>query len=608
MKFDKTTFAGNAFTAGMTYEVREEVSETPIFNFNDLPRDIKMAVSNPDSFSLEGRALQASSFLNQDSANSIILAQTTSDQAASDQANPVQDPNLATDEGAEPLPFLSQAGNGGLSVVTTVGLNRSLTHEALPGETTASSGESHTGFVTELDGQTIDGLHGIPYLNKDFRFPPIKVPELAVAFSVEDSVPTPAATLAAINDFNTVTIESRIIDSENPIALSYAPATGNILSNDSDPNGSPISLISFNNQLFSSISLNGTWTFSITDGGVADSGQIAGGWTLNFSTATNPIAYSFSNFDLIPIDDNSTSLSNITVSGINQPITNLTLTLHDMHHGFFGDLTANLTSSTGQTIELFDHINGNSDINGYLAFDDLASTNVNGSSSSVYTDQTLTTQSGHDLISLVSVVAQGNYGTFYAQSNGHYIYETDITNPAVNSAIVNNQPNSFTDSVSYTIANSQGSTDSANLSVTTDVLARTNLPPVAHDDFNSITGQFSGGPGEISFPSLSENALNNDTDADENGFLALASIAGQAVGSSPVSINGLYGTLLINPNGFYTYDADEANAAVQNIIQQNTGGTLTESFEYTVVDSLGATDTGNLNISIVIPDNNIVPV
>ncbi len=62
-----------------------------------------------------------------------------------------------------------------------------------------------------------------------------------------------------------------------------------------------------------------------------------------------------------------------------------------------------------------------------------------------------------------------------------------------------------------------------------------------------------------------------------------------------VAIVGQYGTLVIQSDGSYTYTLDNTNPVVQAL---SDGDTLTEQFEYTLLDNDGDTDTAVLTITI----------
>ncbi|MFM7641770.1 MAG: VCBS domain-containing protein [Cyanobium sp.] len=66
-------------------------------------------------------------------------------------------------------------------------------------------------------------------------------------------------------------------------------------------------------------------------------------------------------------------------------------------------------------------------------------------------------------------------------------------------------------------------------------------------------------------------------------------------GSLGSQLQGQYGKLTLNANGTYTYSIDNDNLTVQAL---NAGGTLSESFNYTMADNIGQTDIAVLAIDI----------
>ena len=58
---------------------------------------------------------------------------------------------------------------------------------------------------------------------------------------------------------------------------------------------------------------------------------------------------------------------------------------------------------------------------------------------------------------------------------------------------------------------------------------------------------------------------------------------------------GAHGTLTLNADGSYTYVVNDNDAAVQAL---NSGGTITDSFNYTVNDPGNLTDTAVLTVTI----------
>ena len=117
-----------------------------------------------------------------------------------------------------------------------------------------------------------------------------------------------------------------------------------------------------------------------------------------------------------------------------------------------------------------------------------------------------------------------------------------------------------------------------------------NDAPIANADTGSAieAGAIPGG-------NATGNVLANDTDVDAGDTKTVNAVNGLAANVS-VPIAGTYGTVTLNGDGSYTYVVDNANAFVQAL---NAGSTpLTESFDYTVTDTAGATSLSTLTISI----------
>ena len=118
----------------------------------------------------------------------------------------------------------------------------------------------------------------------------------------------------------------------------------------------------------------------------------------------------------------------------------------------------------------------------------------------------------------------------------------------------------FTESVEYTVIDSQGNTDTATLSI---VVNGINDAPVANDDTASVNED----------ASVSINVLANDTDPDNGDTLSLVSAANGQHGTASVSA----GQVLYTPNAGY-YGAD--------------------SFTYTMQDAAGLTSTATVNVTV----------
>ncbi len=99
------------------------------------------------------------------------------------------------------------------------------------------------------------------------------------------------------------------------------------------------------------------------------------------------------------------------------------------------------------------------------------------------------------------------------------------------------------------------------------------------------------------------NVLTNDTDVDSSGNGETKTVTGvvagpsaSAVGSVASSVNGQYGSIVINSDGSYTYTIDDTNANVQAL--RTNAQTLDDVFTYTVTDAGGLTSTTQVTITI----------
>ena len=151
----------------------------------------------------------------------------------------------------------------------------------------------------------------------------------------------------------------------------------------------------------------------------------------------------------------------------------------------------------------------------------------------------------------------GLYGTLIVNPNGTYTYT-----PSPFTNIVGGEQDVFT----YTITDQDGDTATATLTISLQDTA-----PIARPDAGDAT---ESGP-------ISGNILLNDTLAD--GAI-LTSVAGAQPGTP---INGLYGTLVVQPNGQYIYTPNTTAPAQGS----------QDVFTYTITDQDGDTSTSTLTIT-----------
>ena len=159
----------------------------------------------------------------------------------------------------------------------------------------------------------------------------------------------------------------------------------------------------------------------------------------------------------------------------------------------------------------------------------------------------------------------------------------------------------------YTVADPQGNEDTAGVTVTPG----TNDAPVARPDTNATTE-------DVSLNVTAANGVSQNTpvvggrDSDVDGdTLSVSAVSfGATTGSVGSPLAGVYGTLVLNADGSYSY---VPNAAAQAL--DSTDAPVTDVFTYTVKDPAGLTATTTLTITvtgtndapIANPDNGLTP-
>lgn len=204
----------------------------------------------------------------------------------------------------------------------------------------------------------------------------------------------------------------------------------------------------------------------------------------------------------------------------------------------------------------------------------------------------------------VGVALAGQYGTLTLNADGSYTYVVDDNNAAVQALRLagNTLQDFFTYTVSDRAANDPSALfDTAQLTIT---IQGANDTPVAHNDTGSaieaggINNGTAGTPATGNVLTGDDHGGVADTDVDRNGETLAVQGYGQGAGSATAGapLPGQYGSLVIGPDGSYTYTADEANPSVQAL--RTDADTLTEVFTYTMHDAAGATSTATLTVTI----------
>ena len=182
----------------------------------------------------------------------------------------------------------------------------------------------------------------------------------------------------------------------------------------------------------------------------------------------------------------------------------------------------------------------------------------------------------------------GKYGTITISADGSYLYTLDNANPAVEKLSTGDV---VTDVFSYTIADPQGLTATATLTITVNGVNDVNTAPVALPDTAILVA--------ASTPDfIAGNLRGNDSDGESpRALLTISdySTAAGAHGTLAAPLAGKYGTLTVNADGTFVYTLDNSNTAT---IALDTGQTEQDVFNYTLGDPQGLTAATTLTINI----------
>jgi len=196
-------------------------------------------------------------------------------------------------------------------------------------------------------------------------------------------------------------------------------------------------------------------------------------------------------------------------------------------------------------------------------------------------------------------VLAGRYGTLTLRADGSYTYVIDNDNPDVQALRTADEV--LSETFTYVMQDTAGATSVARLTVR---IQGSNDNPVAQDDAVTASDQ-------IPAPQASGNVLPNDSDIDAADQLTVVGVRTGAetgtgtAGTVGQSLAGLYGTLVLNADGSYTYTIDQSNPDV--LRAAGMGLVLHDTFTYTVADRAGATDLAQLVVNLDIATPYIPP-
>ena len=137
---------------------------------------------------------------------------------------------------------------------------------------------------------------------------------------------------------------------------------------------------------------------------------------------------------------------------------------------------------------------------------------------------------------------------------------------------------------------------SASETFNVNVTTTANSPPTAVPDTADATEK--GGVNNSTGGSpATGNVLTNDTDPDPGDTKTVVAVSfGSTSGALGSAVSGAHGSLVLNANGTFTYTVNEVDPAVQALRLPT--DTLTDVFNYTMSDAAGATSSTTLTITI----------
>ena len=305
------------------------------------------------------------------------------------------------------------------------------------------------------------------------------------------------------------------------------PIQGNVLTNDSDPDGDALVVTS-------------AGTFLLPHGTVVMNANGSYTYTLDNSDP-----------DVNALNDSETLTNSFTYS------------ISDGHGG---------TDSAKLTIT----INGNTDNRPPEASPDSASVTEDTAPNPIQ-GNVLTNDSDPDGDALV-VTSAGTFllphGTVVINANGSYTYTLDNSDPDVNAL---NDSETLTNSFTYSISDGHGGTDSAKLTITINGNTD-NRPPEASPDSASVTEDTAPNP-------IQGNVLTNDSDPDGDALVVTS--AGTFLlphGTVVINANGSYTYTLDNsdPDVNALNDSETLTNSFTYSISDGHGGTDSAKLTITI--------------------------
>ena len=191
---------------------------------------------------------------------------------------------------------------------------------------------------------------------------------------------------------------------------------------------------------------------------------------------------------------------------------------------------------------------------------------------------------------IVGGLTAGTYGQLTLGADGHYSYQVDNNNQAVQA--LRQASDTLVDTFRYTMQDAHGANSIASLTVT---VHGANDAPQAFDDAGAVN------QGDSLTQGAAQGVLANDVDVDGSAYgetrtvvqVAQASNVAAVAQSAPARLVSNYGTLTLSADGSYTYVADGTASKALWL-----GDTAVDTFTYTISDSVGLSASATLSLKI----------
>ena len=184
---------------------------------------------------------------------------------------------------------------------------------------------------------------------------------------------------------------------------------------------------------------------------------------------------------------------------------------------------------------------------------------------------------GSDALAYTPKVAQaGLYGTLTLNADGTWLYALNNSLGAVQGLTTGE---TLTDTFTYTVTDNHGAASTGTLTITVN---GANDPPLTTPATVQVTENAATvASGTLPAPS--------DPDNTQDGVIS------DILSFVPATVQGIYGTLVMDAAGRYTYTLNNSLAVVQRL---GVGETLQEVFSYAVQDQHGGISTNTLTVTV----------